>query len=745
MSRPRIAYKFYLELEPGELTEVFPVYESLSLVWQDVEGRFFKRRVLEGTLEFYRNDFDLIWAQDFDKEFIIQIYADLDKDGTYTPYWEGIFYKTNLQDVSITRREAKVSPDTNDKYRKILNGINNKYNFIDLEPEVVEIKEVNLTPLIQLYRPGDNYTANFIGTTYFEEAVTPESDKPTLEAMQFSTALRGDFIITGLDSALTPNVAGRYIEWTVGGPPPPAWVDLPIAYREDEAFWVSTNDVNAGTARIFNDTGTVVYIADSAGFPVNPINVGPIRERILPDGVTPIRFISQADPSSVVGLMSVGEFMARILTVRTDINGSPTTPLDASTDLVRDLGFYTRALELDLTVRLSEGHSVEPSRFNKFDEDAIHYDGEYFTRGSDIPSGNWQPCWLRDWHSASAWVEFDNTTLDLIEDGSSPYNLRDAYKMPDVISAFLGELDDTVTHEEDGDHSEFYYTVNDLRGTLKYPIFTPKSNIIDRKYSRAATISELSLGEMLDFLWGVHRVGWYLDGNKFRLEHISYFQNGGDYTTAQVQADFTSEVEIRTGGSWEREKDFFTFVETDLPERLEFAWMDDSYLPFRGYPIRVLSQYALNGGVERFDASFFTSDIDYMQANSNTITPKGLAYFECVQNESGEFIVPYVSIVIDATEEYLLQNGYASFLWMHDNYHKWWLPAGSVNLNRQVVAAESIRPVREQEVEYPYRDADPDWLPLITTSLGEGMIFEIKLPLTDRVAVIKLRHATTTI
>jgi hypothetical protein len=109
MSRPRLAYKFYLELTPGELTEVFPVYDELSLNWRGEDGQFFKRRMLDGELWFARNDFDLIWAQSFDTEYIIHIYADLDRNGNYQPYWEGIFYKTMLTEVSTTRRECKVT------------------------------------------------------------------------------------------------------------------------------------------------------------------------------------------------------------------------------------------------------------------------------------------------------------------------------------------------------------------------------------------------------------------------------------------------------------------------------------------------------------------------------------------------------------------------------------------------------------------------------------------------------------
>jgi hypothetical protein len=752
MSRPRLAYKFYLELTPGELTEVFPVYDELSLNWRGEDGQFFKRRMLDGELWFARNDFDLIWAQSFDTEYIIHIYADLDRNGNYQPYWEGIFYKTMLTEVSTTRRECKVTPETNDKYRKIINGLNKKYNFIDLEPASVEVKEIQLSPMLQIYRPGSDYVSGYVGGVYFEEEATPTIDAFDLQAMGFYTYLINlEFIITGKGEGVNPDVSGRYLQPGHDDyPSVPAGISNPLGVREDGAYWLTQDIAGGGQGFIRTPSGSPVYQASANGTILDTSFLAGTISPLLSTGGNKLHLYSLTDPNDKVEVLSIPNFVARLLTVRTTVGGNPTTTLTPGSDIVADLGFYTRALPLELPpnfgqsrIKVTEATSTEPTRFGRVNEDAMHHAGEYHTFDDDLGPGNWYPIFVQDWDHGNAWIEIDDDLRGLIEDGASPYNLRDAYKLPDIISAFLSELNPDVTHLEDADHSEFYYTANDIRGTLKYPIFTPKSNIINRKYDRAATVSELSFGELLDFLWGAHRVGWYLDGDKFRLEHISYFDKGGDYTTEQIQADLTTEVEPRTGDSWSREKDFFTFISNDLPERLEFNWMDDSYLPFRGYPIEVLSQYALNGGVERFEAGLITSDIDYIQANSNSLNQKGLVYFECVQTEQGEFIVPYVSITIDATEQYNLQNGYASFVWMHENYHKWWLPGESVRLNRGVVAAESVRPVREQEIEYPYPDADPEWLPLITTTVGTGMIFEIQLSLTDRIATIKIRHATT--
>jgi hypothetical protein len=601
--------------------------------------------------------------------------------------------------------------------------------------------------MLQFYRPGSSYISCYVSGVYFEEEVSnPVSNETDLEDMGFSGYQRPDrIILTGVGEGLNPDVAGVYDRNPSNWPTLPPGITNPIAVRDDGAYWITHTNSQTSFAYIRTPDGVERYKANVTGFPFliqYPQNTFAPNTNL---SGTKIVFESLTDPNDKTEYLYIGNFVARLLTIRSTVGGNPTTVLDSSADIYDDFGFYTRALPLDINdeIYIAEGSSVEPTRFNKINEEAVHHAGLYHAFDSSLGIGNWYPVFIRDWDHGNAWIELDSTLRNLIEDGASPYTLRDAYKLPDILSAFLGELDPDVTHLEDADHSEFYYTSNDIRGTLKYPIFTPKSNIINRKYDRAATVSELSFGELLDFLWGAHRVGWHLDGDKFRLEHISYFEKGGDYTADQIQADLTTEVEPRTGDSWSREKDFFTFINVELPERLEFAWMDDSYLPFRGYAIEVLSQYALNGGVERFEAGFVTSDIDYIQANSGSISPKGLVYFECELSIEGEFIVPYVPFTVDNTEIYNLQNGYASFLWMHENYHKWWLPGESVRLNRGVVAAESVRPVREQEIEYPYPDADPEWLPLITTTVGTGMIFEIQLSLTDRIATIKIRHATT--
>jgi hypothetical protein len=269
MSRPRLAYKFYLELTPGELTEVFPVYDELSLNWRGEDGQFFKRRMLDGELWFARNDFDLIWAQSFDTEYIIHIYADLDRNGNYQPYWEGIFYKTMLTEVSTTRRECKVSPETNDKYRKIINGLNKKYNFIDLEPASVEVKDINLSPMLQFYRPGSSYISCYVSGVYFEEEVSnPVSNETDLEDMGFSGYQRPDrIILTGVGEGLNPDVAGVYDRNPSNWPTLPPGITNPIAVRDDGAYWITHTNSQTSFAYIRTPDGVERYKANVHGVP----------------------------------------------------------------------------------------------------------------------------------------------------------------------------------------------------------------------------------------------------------------------------------------------------------------------------------------------------------------------------------------------------------------------------------------------------------------------------------------------
>jgi hypothetical protein len=49
----------------------------------------------------------------------------------------------------------------------------------------------------------------------------------------------------------------------------------------------------------------------------------------------------------------------------------------------------------------------------------------------------------------------------------------------------------------------------------------------------------------------VYNVYWWVDEDyNFRLEHLNYFERGGQYYTDNVGTDLTTSLEPKTGKSW---------------------------------------------------------------------------------------------------------------------------------------------------------------------------------------------------
>ena len=124
------------------------------------------------------------------------------------------------------------------------------------------------------------------------------------------------------------------------------------------------------------------------------------------------------------------------------------------------------------------------------------------------------------------------------------------------------------------------------------------------------------------------RCYWFIDNkNRFRIEHISYFMNGGAYPGTPnfpvVGIDLTQQVVTRNGKPWAYARNQYEFDKPEMAARYQFGWMDDVTELFDGYPIDIISKYVNPDNIEQIDVSQFTSDIDYILLNPGEISKDG--------------------------------------------------------------------------------------------------------------------------
>ena len=183
----------------------------------------------------------------------------------------------------------------------------------------------------------------------------------------------------------------------------------------------------------------------------------------------------------------------------------------------------------------------------------------------------------------------------------------------------------------------------------------------------------------------------------------------------------------------------YEFDKADMPERFQFAWMDDVTEGFEGYPIEVNSKYVSPGRIEDVNVTGFTTDVDYMMLNPGVISQDGFALFAAIyRNERYE--LPIVERNVDGAD-LRLQNGYLSWITLQPNYYLSDMPAKKVVINKTYYEVTETSRKRKQKVKFPTLEAI-DTKKLVKTFLGNGQIEKISVNLSSRINEVTLKYDT---
>lgn len=693
-------YRFFLDIPEDDTYAVTPRWDQGMEKSVEPEGEewFFRER-LTGKLTFQRADFDLIDGAAFDTVFGLTI--ETDATGSWVEYWTGSFTKTDCE-FDDDNRTVEVQPDTSDAYRLILEAMDKEFDLIELGPKTTPVT-IRRQPLIQVYFPSATYLTNFIGGTYWEQPV----ETPTADPLSYGFAFVASIAyIPGVGSGISPDVAGAY--------------DGTTLVREDNIYYIEQEDVPNPKWQIKRVSDDFVEYETTAGAELE----GP--------------YTVTGGGSDQVQLVQVLAY-ARYLTNETTVDGTPTDPLP-DPDILAANPNYTRYLSEPLSsIIVSDGHTDAGGLYGKFADDAIHFAGEYFTRPDPTGLGRLYPINRSEWQYVSIWLYFNSRAKDLQELGSTSFILRDAFRLSDVLDKIVTAIDPTVTHAETSAYSFLYDAANAIRTAAIVPMIAPKTNVTIGEYDQPARRAPVKLSDILQLIRYFYNAGWYIDSSgRFRIEHVSFFENGGTYSTPVVGVDLTTQLEPKTGKAWGHASGKYKFEKADLPEEITFRWMDDVSPPFLGYPIVIRSNYVQKGNRKENVIALFTSDVDYMLAQPDGVSKDGFVFLEAV-DVSGDLELPFIEFTLSTDEDYKMQNGYASMIWGHDAYHRHGAPAPAITLNGEDITATSVQRRKVQEVEFGGL-TEPDPLQLVTTSLGTGRVKRMSVNLSSRAVKMTINH-----
>lgn len=711
---------------------VHPNYkDDLAKEYELETNQRFYRAKLSGKLSFIRDDYDYINNKPFDTTFLLLIEKSNDGGKTWTSYYSGQFMKTDCTFIDYDKK-VTVQPDTIDEYNDVLAGLEKEYNLITLAPAIQRIT-INKRPLIQIYVPGDSIVSCFLGGTNWEQDANATTDQNAL-VRTYHFALCNILKEIQITSHGSPAViSGLYTGRMATGATPGVF-----------------------TGNLYPELNVNYYIFISQQtIDGTPFGIALVEIRRRSDDVAMFRYqkattapfdtlefdLTAVEGSGATGTMhadmkSYNIYVRYLCDVETigDLNTYP-LPID---DIVDNNRNYRRAIGYAIDVAfISNNFSDTPTEWGLADN------GKYFAPPYSIYGQTFYPIARSTWRYASLWFGFYLMDWILEEQARKAYTLRDAFPVASCISVLLNQIAPGIKHEATAEYSQFLYgSSNPISGLTFRLLVSQKMNIINGEYQQPAQKAPTTLQQFTNMLRDCFKCYWYIDGGKFKIEHIQFFKNGGSYGGgAIISRDLTKEINLRNGLPWAFNTSEYSFDKVDLAERYQFEWMDDVTTPFEGLPIQVISKYVTPGKIEEINISNFTSDIDMMLLNPGNMSSDGFALFAAVPPTSGsQWILPFTRQTINGVE-YFLQNGYLAFINLQSPYWMYDLPARRVSVNGSEVYAYGIERKKKQTFSFPATD-DPNPMQLIKTYIGNGQVDKLSVNLHSRSIKATLKYDT---
>nr|UVX49423.1 MAG: hypothetical protein [Bacteriophage sp.] len=711
---------------------VHPNYkDDLAKEYELETNQRFYRAKLSGKLSFIRDDYDYINNKPFDTTFLLLIEKSNDGGKTWTSYYSGQFMKTDCTFIDYDKK-VTVQPDTIDEYNDVLAGLEKEYNLITLAPAIQRIT-INKRPLIQIYVPGDSIVSCFLGGTNWEQDANATTDQNAL-VRTYHFALCNILKEIQITSHGSPAViSGLYTGRMATGATPGVF-----------------------TGNLYPELNVNYYIfIFQQTIDGTPFGIALVEIRRRSDDVAMFRYqkattapfdtlefdLTAVEGSGATGTMhadmkSYNIYARYLCDVETigDLN-TYSLPID---DIVDNNRNYRRAIGYAIDVAfISNNFSDTPTEWGLADN------GKYFAPPYSIYGQTFYPIARSTWRYASLWFGFYLMDWILEEQARKAYTLRDAFPVASCISVLLNQIAPGIKHEATAEYSQFLYgSSNPISGLTFRLLVSQKTNIINGEYQQPAQKAPTTLQQFTNMLRDCFKCYWYIDGGKFKIEHIQFFKNGGSYGGgAIISRDLTKEINLRNGLPWAFNTSEYSFDKVDLAERYQFEWMDDVTTPFEGLPIQVISKYVTPGKIEEINISNFTSDIDMMLLNPGNMSSDGFALFAAVPPTSGsQWILPFTRQTINGVE-YFLQNGYLAFINLQSPYWMYDLPARRVSVNGSEVYAYGIERKKKQTFSFPATD-DPNPMQLIKTYIGNGQVDKLSVNLHSRSIKATLKYDT---
>lgn len=708
-----------------------PHYSTLNKKFKKETNQEFFRVSLDGKINLFGNDCNFVKTSSIEDSLIFIMNKYSSKSNKWARYYKGTFNKSDCK-FDYDKYKCELKLNCLDEYTNILNNYENTYDLIKLAPSITKINMYKRS-LIQIYVLGANTVTNFFGGTSWETEVNE-----VIDINQEGINKMNNYHFAYIKAANEFYINNAKIRDVNG-----VYAGENGAWKQQNGYtcyfdWDST--IKKGYFYIKRDKDNLNLYKSKINFSIeNPKNV------FIQVGSV-IEMYNIIDPSDVFTIDNpfVYHFFARLLC---DVDSITTSEATQTTyDLLADDNFITgNNLNYKKCIGFEGGlffcttaTSDEPTKFG------INDYNKYFTN-QFIPSSTGLerplPICKSTWANASLWYVYDSS-YELLEKAlRKQYVLKDSFSISSVINALLKKVDSTILHSPTKEFSKFLYDENmPLNLTRFYIFITQKTNILKGNYDQAAQKAEISFKELMEMLRDCFRCYWFIDDNKLKIEHISYFMNGGSYSSnINNQFDFTKYNDQFNKKQISYFQSEIEYDKSDLNGRYEFDWMDDSTEIFSGLTIDINSNYVQKDKTENISISKFSSDVDYMMFNPSEFSNEGFALL-CAIKDNSSYSLPIIKATLkDENEDTFstyVQNWYASWPFLI-NFYMYDMPASNITCNKTEVSIKAIKKSMTHTIQFASEE-DINELESIKTNIGNGSIDEISININTRIAKVKL-------
>ena len=735
------------------LREVKTFYSKLAKnIRREGEHKFF-REVLDTDLHFVGEIADFILNADVDDKFMLICQRYDYTTNSWSNYHVDLFKQT---DCEFNRDTHTCTPQLSplDAYSRILDRYSDEYDLIKLKPAITRIRTY-LRPIIELYERGSSVITRFLGGTYWETEVrTPVDDEQVLANAHFAQIdLSEEYGYIRIDEVYEMVIlpASR----------------LPLGYyyfdgvsqcyryeNNQNLTWSLVQLPDVFVQRVF-------LRLELSGQPVISGGSNWIVIR-MPGGLSHMPFTwndlevhtyntvyEGMDAMGGKGIAHLYDIWARVVGNGDILFNTDTFDIPQD-DFAISSAAYKKCAPLGKGIGLyynTSDTSLEPTVYGIKENANEYYTNENLPVGDGSTNGGIygvkpMPIGKYEWGDVSYWYNYDGDYVALETASRYEYEMKDCFKIGDVIRALLSEVDHTIIFEDRASYSQFLYSAPGIRGGYMWKLaITPKSNVLKGDYDQPAQKAPITFEGLMNMLHDLYQLYWYIDENRhLHIEHELWFANGGSYSAYNggTQLDLTGygckdAFNKKRTAYWQ---DAYKFNMNEATRRIELDFSEKGTEFFNGLSIDIFNTYLAKAKTDSKSIANFTADIDLMRIEPDKYSSDGFAVLTYMDEEQGGPVQPFIP-VSDAVRvkerdgherDAYVNNLFASWLYcqhflmfnlsgddMEQELQMLRLP-NNASLDRVYKLAR----LKKQTVQFPFDD-DPDTIGLIKTDIGDGV------------------------